>query len=386
MDREVNVINFNEGTLNINVEGNVKVSKAYSEKENITVVQLEKTTKYIPKYGDIIHLGQNKLFRGERLCIFNKEDGGYYRTLFSIYLADNFWDWDNRNANERPIRLATEEECEVVFKKLKELGKKWNPTTKLIEDIYVPQNGDFVFFKSTGKQFEDVSIFNKKVGDKYYTYFSVYKKDSKVYNHIDDTCVHIDESHISELRRANPEEIKFLLDKLKEEKLSWNVETQILSRIEEFKPKDGDIIYVKLKNDTEYICIFKVIEGTMLRTYCDKSLPDGTVWTFAPEACFLSHIDHIKDMRIATEEQKKILFDGLASRDKYWNKEEKVLEDIPKVGDLYIFWDNTTSLAMVSVLKKISKDEEYPYIACTDVIYTNCTKYISKEQYLDFIK
>ena len=164
----------------------------------------------------------------------------------------------------------------------------------------------------------------KKVGDKYYTYFSVYKKDNKVYNHIDDTCVHIDESHISELRRANPEEIKFLLDKLKEEKLSWNVETQILSRIEEFKPKDGDIIYVKLKNDTEYICIFKVIEGTMLRTYCDKSLPDGTVWTFAPEACFLSHIDHIKDMRIATEEQKKILFDGLASRDKYWNKEEGI--------------------------------------------------------------
>ena len=49
MDREVNVINFNEGTLNINVEGNVKVSKAYSEKEkNITVVQLEKTKEYIP--------------------------------------------------------------------------------------------------------------------------------------------------------------------------------------------------------------------------------------------------------------------------------------------------------------------------------------------------
>lgn len=64
----------------------------------------------------------------------------------------------------------------------------------------------------------------------------------------------------------------------------------------------------------------------------------------------------------------------------------KELKDKLVIGDLCIFWDNTTSLAVVSVLKKISEDEEYPYIACTDIIYTNCTKYISKEQYLDFIK
>ena len=288
MNREVNVINFNEGTLNINVEGNVKVSKAYSEKENITVVQLEKTKEYIPQFGDIIHLGEAYPFIDERLGIFNKCDRDYYGTIFSIFLNTNKVEYDNWSANERPIRLATEEECEVVFKKLKELGKKWNPDTKKIEDIYIP--------------------------------------------------------------------------------------------------KDGDVIYVKLKNDTEYICIFKVIEGTMLRTYCDKSLPDGTVWTFAPEACFLSHIDHIKDMRIATEEQKKILFDGLASRDKYWNKEEKVLEDIPKVGDLCIFWDGTINRAIISTLKELRWDEVYPYLAGNGIMYTNCIKYTSKEQYLNLIK
>lgn len=386
MDREVSVINFNEGTLNINVEGNVKVSKTYSKKENITVVQLEKAKEYIPQFGDIIHLGEAYPFIGERLGIFNKCDRDYYGTIFSIFLNTNKVEYNNWSDNERPIRLATEEECEVVFKKLKELGKKWNPTTKLIEDIYVPQNGDFVFFKSTGKQFKDISIFNKKVGDRYYTYFSVYKEDNKVYNYINYTCAHIDESHISELRRANPEEIKFLLDKLKEEKLSWNPTTKTLSKIIEFEPKDGDIIYVKLKNDTEYICTFKAIEGTMLLTYCDKSLPDGMVWTFAPEACFLSHIDHIKDMRIATEEQKKILFDGLASRDKYWDSKVKELKDKLVIGDLCIFWDSIIKRAVISTLKELRGGKGYPYLAGNGFIYTNCTKYISKEQYLDFIK
>ena len=382
MYREVNVINFNEGTLNINVEGNVKVSKAYSEKENITVVQLEKTKEYIPQFGDIIHLGEAYPFIGERLGIFNKCDRDYYGTIFSIFLDTNEVEYNNWSANERPIRLATEEECEVVFKKLKELGKKWNPTTKLIENIYVPQNGDFVFFKSkTSTQFEDVSIFNKKVGDNYYTYFSVYKEDNRFYNHIDDTCVHINESQILELRRANPEEIKFLLDKLKEEKLSWNPTTKTLSEIVEFEPKDGDFVFFDKNNIyySNYIGIYRKKSEKEFFTYC-FILESGKRFEISKQ------LNTDRKIRLCTEEEKAVLLKAIDNAGKYWDSKVKELKDKLVIGDLCIFWDNTTSLAMVSVLKKISEDEEYPYIACTDVIYTNCTKYISKEQYLDFIK
>ena len=143
-------------------------------------------------------------------------------------------------------------------------------------------------------------------------------------------------------------------------------------------PKDGDVIYVKFNNEMEYISIFKDIDGAMLRTYCDKLLPNGTVWTLDASDCFLSHIDQIKEMRIAAEEQKKILFDGLALLGKRWNEQEKVLEVIPKVGDLCIFWDYDKGNASVNILAFIKGSEFYIRESC---FYINCVKFVSEEQY-----
>ena len=142
--------------------------------------------------------------------------------------------------------------------------------------------------------------------------------------------------------------------------------------------KDGDVIYVKINDDMEYISIFKDIDGTMLRTYCDKLLPNGTVWTLDASDCFLSHIDQIKEMRIATEEQKKILFDGLTSVGKRWNAQEKRLEDIPKVGDSCIFWDYDKQTASVNILAFIKGSRFYIRESC---FYINCVKFVSEEQY-----
>ena len=366
-----------DGEINIHVDKSGSIN--YISDDNKTnIIRKRVDPIYVPQFGDIIHLGEAYPFIGERLGIFNKCDKDYYDIIFSIFLDTNEVEYNNWSANERPIRLATEEECEVVFKKLEELGKKWNPTTKLIEDIYVPQNGDFVFFKSkTSTQFEDVSIFNKKVGDKYYTYFSVYKEDNKVYNHIDDTRVHICEHQILELRRANPEEIKFLLDKLKEENLSWDAETKTLSKIVEFEPKAGDLICVETKNysDQVYVCKFNDLNTHTIFVDYTFSIKTSNLYEFKDKWVKSQFI-----LRKPTSKELELFYNKLKEESLELDFENNLVEK-PKVGDLCIFWDDNKEVACIAILKSMC--EKFYYRESWG--YKHCIKFKSKEQFKKLI-
>lgn len=92
--------------------------------------------------------------------------------------------------------------------------------------------------------------------------------------------------------------------------------------------KDGDIVFY---NDT--IAIFKEWgDETLFRTYvtkylCYDSLIDTNVPLFGKSVR--------KEIRFATEEEKKKLFDAIKENGYKWNQETKTLEKLPKfkVGD-----------------------------------------------------
>lgn len=94
---------------------------------------------------------------------------------------------------------------------------------------------------------------------------------------------------------------------------------------EKFIPKDGDIIFTETCNCVcKWVSIFKEEIDRHIQTYCDISIPDDSyASTFEGSLCAR---DDVKEMRIATENEKQILFDFLKSKGLKWNKEEKKVE------------------------------------------------------------
>lgn len=60
-------------------------------------------------------------------------------------------------------------------------------------------------------------------------------------------------------------------------------------------------------------------------------------------------------------------------------------EHPPKPGDLCIFWDEEKSFAVISLLKCITSETDYPFKAETGVPYKHCVKYCGKEQYMKYM-
>ncbi len=103
-----------------------------------------------------------------------------------------------------------------------------------------------------------------------------------------------------------------------------DIEKQIIEERKkpEWKPQDGDICYVKANN--EWIFIKK-----------DSMFCSNMYVGFCIERNRLYYSDIItdnspKELRPATNEEKKKLFDTMAKEGKRWNAEKKVVEDIPK--------------------------------------------------------
>ena len=338
---------------------------------------------YEPKQGDIVYFGEKGMYSGCRVGIFDKKDtqfgDQYYRTLFTVFLSSTTPpDHNISNSIERPIRLATSGECKILFDKLKEINKKWNPDTKKIEDIYVPKHGDFVYFKTKGDQFEDISIFNKKCDNDYYTYFSFYKNsDNDFFNHIDDSRSHISESQILELRKATLEETVLLLNKLKEEKLSWNTETQILSKIVEFEPQTGDIICLEDKNYSEkvYMCKLDTLDVYTILVDYSFSIKTKNLYKYKDGWVRSNFI-----LRKPTNEEMRSFLDKLEEEFLELDSENNLVE-IPKEGDLCIFWDDNKEVACIAILKSMCGKFYYR----ESWGYKHCIKFKSKEQFKKLI-
>ena len=107
----------------------------------------------------------------------------------------------------------------------------------------------------------------------------------------------------------------------------------------EFIPKDGDIIFTETCTCVcKWVSIFKEEIDRHIQTYCDISIPDDSyASTFEGTLCAK---DDVKEMRVATENEKQILFDFLKSKGLKWNKEEKKVEKLrwrAKEGESYYY-------------------------------------------------
>jgi hypothetical protein len=100
-----------------------------------------------------------------------------------------------------------------------------------------------------------------------------------------------------------------------------------------YKFKDGDVCYIKSKGLFEHIFIFKVNEDYN-HIQCHVDLSENHFYTGENPVCT---VDVVKEIRLATEEEKQKLFDAIKSHGYKWNPETKTLEKLVepkfKVGD-----------------------------------------------------
>ena len=93
------------------------------------------------------------------------------------------------------------------------------------------------------------------------------------------------------------------------------------------KFKDGDVLYVRAS--LQWICIYK--EGGEKENVCHRYVA-ATSLIFVHDDSPLCHRNNIKEIRLATEEEKQKLFKTIKDNGYKWNPETKTLEklNIPK--------------------------------------------------------
>jgi len=141
---------------------------------------------------------------------------------------------------------------------------------------------------------------------------------------------------------------------------------------EYFIPKDGDFIYVNLR----WICIFSKIEDGKLYVHCSMNENKDMFFLYMPDMKFEKCSD-INQIRPADESQKKRLIDLMEKQGCMWNKGINKVIDIPKKGDLCIFWDDNKKEAFIDILNSSNEELYFTY----DSNWINCVKYVSEKQY-----
>lgn len=96
---------------------------------------------------------------------------------------------------------------------------------------------------------------------------------------------------------------------------------------EPYVPKNGDIVFVKLKS-SNWISIFKEYGDTHLLSYCNFSIRFGSLYCKLNEINYLSYIQNIVDIRLSTEEESSKLFSALKETGLAWNPRTKSIEKI----------------------------------------------------------
>ena len=127
--------------------------------------------------------------------------------------------------------------------------------------------------------------------------------------------------------------------------------------------KDGDIVVTKTSNNFIFYSIYKGVENREVLTYVDYYL-DGNRLIFNDNLCSLCLVDEIVEQKLATEEEKKELFDAIKENGYKWNPETKTLEKLPKfkVGDKVIHSERGgKKLTINGVYKTLYGVEEFDY-------------------------
>jgi hypothetical protein len=98
---------------------------------------------------------------------------------------------------------------------------------------------------------------------------------------------------------------------------------------EELFPKNGDILFIKEEYSNEpWISIFKKLEDKSIYTYIDLDIKTGFLNDLDFSENYLCYVNDIDVLRLATKEEKEILFSALKEKGLVWNEETKGVETI----------------------------------------------------------
>lgn len=105
----------------------------------------------------------------------------------------------------------------------------------------------------------------------------------------------------------------------------------LTAQLEEWEPEDGDICYLKANNT--HVFVFKSFRYNKTGASCYISLSGNYL-------IYNAFITNLGDIRPATEEERKKLFDAMAKEGKRWDPEKKIVENVrwrAKPGEYYYY-------------------------------------------------
>ena len=188
------------------------------------------------------------------------------------------------------IHLATKEQCNLLFQKIKEAGYKWNLETKTLEK----------FIESK----EDKTVMAGIYFDREYYADEV-------------------ELHLNNYEIENRDGKTYAVIKNQETKISKS------------KFKDGDVIVDKYGAVAIYKRVHSSYEEPYVDFYCGISSTFRSL--YIKDSDSLQHCGRIDTLRLATEEEKQELFQAIKEKGYRWDAEtktlEKLIEPYFKVGD-----------------------------------------------------
>ena len=150
-----------------------------------------------------------------------------------------------------------------------------------------------------------------------------------------------------------------------------DIEKQILKEgeKEDWKPQDGDICYAQTKRTPQRFIFIEGHRQYMLvdLTNSGYGLDTDRDWEYS-------------DIRLATDEEKRKLFDALAKEGKRWNAEEKRIEDIPKLHefceyDPVLVRDKDYQKWRLLAFERYEEGKKYPYICKNNTGWMQCIPY-----------
>ena len=250
---------------------------------------------------------------------------------------------------------------EVMLFPSKEM-RDWNKLYWKKGDVLVNEDGDaHVIFK----WFDD---------DTYKTFNGNYYLENNV--GIVSFVEHEGNFLTSDFYKENKENAQEYIRKI-EEKLGGKLNSDNLE-IEKTQPdfKDGDVVFVRCKRFC-FIEIFNYFKDDDLYDYASLSTTRRMI-----DICGKYPIpkDEIVEIRIATDSEKKQLFEALAKENKVWNAEKKQVVDLkikwitPKPFDRVVTRVHNKAIWTANIFSHIDQHGKYVTIGCISG-YTYCLPY-----------
>ena len=153
-----------------------------------------------------------------------------------------------------------------------------------------------------------------------------------------------------------------------------NLKTLEIEKQQEFK--DGDVVFVRLKSFFCFIEIFNYFKDDYLYDHASLSTKLQMIDIYGKDPISK---DEIVEIRLATDLEKKRLFEALAKKGKAWNDEKKTIVDLkpkwnPKPFDRVVTRVDDDAIWTANIFSHIDSYGEYNTIGCVGG-YPYCLPY-----------